>query len=240
MSDQDSTPAQDPQTPEATPPQIDLDALANKIAQIKTEDGRQKYDSVEKAVESIPHKDEFIDTLKAEVAAERQKREDLEKRFGEMETKVSIEDRIADKIASQQGQDERPSSVDFDEQKLGEMVAASVAAMDTQKQRQANASRFVEAVVSETKDVEAFIKDKAASIGIGVETFQDLIAQSPEAALKLVGVTAQAPVKTKSNVNTQGYAEQPAPVTPRPQLFSKSKDRVARAAELLEQLRPKQ
>jgi hypothetical protein len=232
MSDQDNTPASGTPQAEAPQEQIDLDALAQKIAQITTEDGRQKYESVEKAVESIPHKEEFIDQLKAEVASERDKREELEKRFSEMETKVSIEDRIAEKIASQQGKEERPSGVDFDEQALSDLVAKQIANMDTQKKRQENSLKFVEAVASETKDVEGFIKTKADALGIGEQTFRDLIAQSPDAAMQLVGVRKDAPVKTPSNVNTIGFQAKPDEMPPVKTLFSTTSERTARAAAI--------
>jgi hypothetical protein len=232
MSDQDSTQASETPQTEAPQTQIDLDALAQKIAEIKTEDGRQKYDNVETALESLPHKEEFIDKLKSEVAEERQKREELEKRFSEMETKVSIEDRIADKIASQQGQEERPSGVDFDEQALSDLVARQLDAMDTKKVRRQNADKFVEAVASETKDVEAFINSKATSLGIGEQTFRDLIAQSPDAALKLVGMNSTVPTKTPSNVNTTGFQQKPDEKPPVPKLFSTNSQRTARAEEL--------
>lgn len=240
MSDQDNAPeTQAPQTPEPNQEQIDLEALARKIAEIKTGDGRQKYESVEKAVESIPHKEEFIEQLKAEVSEERLKREELEKRFGEMETKVSIEERIAEKIASQKGPEERPSSVDIDEQKLSELVANIVDSKDTQKKRQLNASKFVDAVASETKDVAAFIEAKAELIGIGVSTFEDLIAQSPDAALKLVGLNSTAPVKTQPNVNTTGFQARQESVPPVPKLFSNTSQRTARAEQIRKEIEAK-
>jgi hypothetical protein len=232
MSDQDSTPASETPQTEAPQEQIDLDALAQKIAQITTEDGRQKYDNVEKALDSIPHKDEHIKKLEAETAAEREAREALEKRLQELETKVSIEDRIAEKIANQQGQEERPSGVDFDEQALSELVAKQLEAMDTKKIRKANADEFVMAVASETQDVEGFIKNKAESLGIGEQTFRELIAQSPTAALNLVGIAKPAPAKTPSNINTTGFQAKPEEKPPVKRLFSTTSERTRRAADI--------
>jgi hypothetical protein len=238
MSDQDgTTPTEEPQSTEQ-PTGIDLDVLAKKIAEIKTEEGEPKYASVEKAVDSIKYREEFVEQLKAENAAEREAREALEQRLAKLETTVSLEEKIAEKIASQQSQEERPSAVELDEQKLSELVAAQIAQMDTKKKREANSKKFVEAIASETDNVEKFIQDKATEVGIGVGTFNDLISQNYEAALKLVGVAPKAPEKTKPNLNTAGFQqkqeEKPKPVGT---LFTKNKDRVSRAAELLDQLR---
>lgn len=231
MSDQDVAPeSQESPQPDA-PAQIDLDVLAKKIAQITNEDGKQKYDSIEKAVESIPHKEEFIKKLQEETANERTARQALEERLKELETKVSIEDRIADKLANQQNQGERPSAVELDENKLGDLVAQQLKNLNTQSVREQNSLKFVEAIASETKDVEAFIKTKANSLGIGENTFKDLIAQSPDAALQLIGSKQTVPTKTKTNLNTTGFQQSSTPPdTKRMPWENKASSGVARAS----------
>jgi len=237
MSDQDkeSGTEKEPQ-PEPNQPQLDLDALAAKIANIQNEDGTPKYTSVDKAVESIQPKEEFIEKLKAEGVEKDAKFEALEKRFNELENKVTIEEQVAKRIADSTGQNEQPSTVNVDEQVLGDLVATQLNKIKTKETREANASKFLQAIAAETDNPENYIAEKAKESGLGTDFFSDLIARNPDAALKLIGSDKKIdPSSTPSNVNTAGFQEKTETNKPTSGLFTTTKKRESDATQVYQE-----
>lgn len=240
MSDQDTAPkeAEVPSPAEAND-SSDLDKLAKLVDKITNPEGKPKYDSVEKAVESLPHKEQYIEKLKGENSELRAAQEELSNRLTAMETKNSLEDRIAAKLADSSQPEGTPPAVEIDEQTIGALVKDLMVKESTEAKKKAEANKFVEGLASHTKDVNAFIEEASVAKGLNSSFILDMAGQNAKAALEFLGVDVKThlPEKAQSPINTAGFQGKPEG-KPRPnRLFSKSSEGAARAAELLEQHR---
>ncbi len=123
FEEQDKTPPEgvNQEKPEATPPQEKPpveDLFADQLASIRNEDGKPKYDSVQKALEALNHSQEYIPQLKTELQQREERITALER---ELEKRGSVED-VVSRLTGKQEQDPPreegtpPQSAGLDEQ----------------------------------------------------------------------------------------------------------------------------
>lgn len=155
----------------------------------------KKYKSAEDALKSVPHAQQHISTLEAELA---QMKEELTKR----RTAEELLDEIKSGIQPQQ----QTESVGIDQDRIMQMVNQTLEQKERQTVAQKNASqvaaKFTENFGSEAETVYNRIAKEA---GLTVAQLNNLAATSPSAVLKLSGLDSK-PVtvgKPTSSINTQ-------------------------------------
>jgi len=196
----------DNQTPDnqepATPP-------ANQF-QIPTEAAElvgagKKYQSVEEALKSVPHAQKHIQTLETELA---NVKEELSKR--------ATAEELLQEVRSGLTKEPQAPSVDFDPNKISQLVEQTIENKEKLKVAKANAnsvvSKFTEKYGDKAEEAYLVI---AKESGLTVQQLNALAASSPGAVLKLAGIgaiqttqvgTPQGSVNTQAMGNTQQNA----------------------------------
>lgn len=182
-------------TPETVLPQSG-DVFSDQLKEIKAEDGRQKYDTVEKALGALAHSQTLIPTLQQQVAAlELEKttlREELAKSKGVQE--------IVDSLTNhqQQGQEGNPSENQFG----AEDVVKILDQRKVQQAQQSNASKVNDTLVSAYGDKAAeVVANRAKELNTTPEALGQLAQSSPDMVLALF----QQKQQSSSSVNTTSY-----------------------------------
>ena len=194
------------QTPPVTEPVQNQEPVAPKedfadlLSSITSADGRQKYSDVEAALKSLPHANQHISALEAEMAT---LKEDLAKR----QTAEEIVSQLDGKI-SQTAPVETPSTPEVDLSQIEALVDKRLSSVEHQKQAEANISR-VTSKMSEVygEKAEEMFYAAGQEAGLSAQELNSLAAKSPVAALKLIGVgdkvAPSQPAKSFGTVNTE-------------------------------------
>lgn len=164
----------------------------------------KKYKSVEDALKSVPHSQKHIQTLEAEAA---QMKLELEKRR-------TAEDILEELKGGLKQDDGLPPKSEFDPSRIEQVVADLLSRKENQSTAKNNVDLVVNTFTStfgdKVKAEEAFVR-LAEEAGMSVPMLNQLAATSPNAVLKLAGITKKAtestPTKTSSTVNTEAYAK---------------------------------
>lgn len=185
--DQGTTP------PEVKQPPADIQ-LPDEVASLIGEG--KKYATLADALKSIPHAQSHIATLEAEMKTAKER---LEKAKSADEVYETVKEMLA------QGKT-IPSEKQLGAPDLDHLLDRKLEAREQALKAKENTD-FVKHVLVEQfgdKAIEVY-KEKAASLGIGVEFLNDLCAKSPTAAMELLGVKASkttAPTTQKGALNT--------------------------------------
>ena len=162
-------------------------------------DGK-KYSSVEDALKSVPHAQKHIQTLESELAT---LKEELMKR--------RTTEELLDEIKSGVQPKENPQGVEFDQDKLMQLVDQTLEVKERQRLAKSNASqvaaKFTEKFGTEAENV---YKSVAKDNGLSEQQLNSLAASSPNVVLKLAGLSEAkiAPVsKSSSSLNTQALTQ---------------------------------
>jgi hypothetical protein len=166
-------------------------------------DGK-KYSSVEDALKSVPHAQKHIQTLESELAT---LKEELMKR--------RTTEELLDEIKSGVQPKENLQGVEFDQDKLMQLVDQTLEVKERQRLAKTNASqvaaKFTEKFGTEAETV---YKSVARENGLSEQQLNSLAASSPNVVLKLAGLAEAktAPVsKSTSSVNTQSLNQKVDP-----------------------------
>jgi len=182
------------ETPDSVLPQSG-DVFSDQLKEIKAEDGRQKYDTVEKALGALAHSQTLIPTLQQQVTAleaeKTQLREELAKSKGVQELVDSLTNH------QQQGQEGNPSENQFGE----EDVLKILEQRNAQQAQQTNASKVNDTLVSAYGDKAAeVVANKARELNTTPEALGKLAQSSPDMVLALFQQK-----QNSSSVNTTSY-----------------------------------
>lgn len=210
QSEQASTvdPNQGQQAPQAQEPNqsqsVDPNTLfANQLAEIKSEDGRQKYADVNTALSSIPHAQSHISSLEKQVA---QLQEELTKRQGMEEVLERIK-------ATPETNPEQPSANSLDAAQLSEAFNAFADQREQARAALENEIAFSNQLREKFGDkAKEVLTQKAQELGISPDFMQSLAQKSPKAALKYFeadgGAAAQPTIPSN---NAQALTTPPSP-----------------------------
>lgn len=155
----------------------------------------KKYNSVEDALRSVPHAQKHIQTLEQELA---QMKDELYKR--------KTTEELLDEIKSGFLPENTSQAVDFDHDKLVQLVDQTLTMKEKQKVAQSNAvavaSKFTDQFGQKAEEVYNTI---AKENGLTVQQLNNLASNSPNVVLKLAGLakTSGIPAKTNSSINTE-------------------------------------
>lgn len=185
----------------AVPPAV---ALPTEVAELVGEG--KKYRTAEDALKALPHAQGHIKTLEEEA---KQLREELAKRKTAEELleefKLSgIQPMVVDK--------EPKAAPDLDvEQIVASVLAKKEAQTTAQKNISVVVNTFQEAFGDKTKAEEMYNK-VAEESGLSIAAMNQLAATSPEAVMRLAGITKKQtaiPGKVQGTVNSESFGEKP-------------------------------
>lgn len=200
-SDQQATPAQQEPSQQS--------AFADQLSMIKNENGEQKYDSVQKALDALAHSQQYIPQLKSETEA---KEAEIAKLREELSKREAVSD-VVEKLTAQQAQPEATPQVSgMNEQDVINLVQNFSAQQQQEQTKAANEKSVSDALFNQYGDkTQEVVVNKAAELGMTVEALKSLSQTSPQAALQLFG--AKAVPATRATTGSINIAAQPAKET---------------------------
>lgn len=176
------------------------DVFADQLAQIKAEDGRQKYADVPTALQSIPHAQNRIQELQ-------QKVKELEE---ENARRAGFDDVLSRLDGSKQSAGQ-PAQQAMSAEELHSLVENALENREKQTAAKQNQTAVSEALIKKFGDTEKAteqLKAKAAQLGIGMDMMGQLAQTSPNAVLSYFNASS---VDTAS---PSGYGEAPVNSAP--------------------------
>jgi hypothetical protein len=185
--------------PAETPAAPKSDPMEDLLGSIRREDGSRKYTDVKDALQSIPHKEQMIGTLKGENDLLQRRIQELEAQANKAKTTEEIMAALqpstpAPQEATPQGLSKEDVLALYNQQKTQESAQANIAVAN-----QFLADKYGE----KAADV---LSSKLTELNIGKEMAESIAAQTPEAFKQLFGGkdTPAMPEKTQTGINTQG------------------------------------
>lgn len=172
-------------------PNTSGDPLKDLLSGITNEDGKQKYDDVEKALVGLKNSQDFISTLKTEKSTIEQQ---LAEAQAELAKRSSVEDvvsKLITKDGSQTPPTDTPSNTGLDEKSIEALIAktlnSSLASKSAEDTKRANQSKVVDALTEQFGDqAKAKFAEIAKDSGLSTDELVEISAKSPELVLKLV------------------------------------------------------
>lgn len=188
-------------------PAASSDDLGTILASIKNENGDPKYKDVKTALEALNHSQQYIPTLKSDL---QKAQEELDAIRRENERLKTIQDTL-DKIGQvQQPAASQPEPQKVDPDAIASLVEQRLNQKSVQEKAQANLQKTAQTVKEKFGDkAEEIFYGTAQSLGLSKEAINSIAAQSPDAALKLLGISQTTtpsftPSAAKSAINTSG------------------------------------
>lgn len=186
-------------TPENTPalPSTSSD-FADLLNQIKNENGEPKYKTVKDALIGLQNAQGFIQTLKTEKSQIEQERDSLRP----VADKVSELERTLFQLT--QKNDETATTVSsLNEESVTQLVEQTL----TRRQQEQVAKDNLQSVVNKVRvafgeKAEEVFYSKAQEIGLSKAEMNALAARTPQAALKLIGITETIKQTNSPNVSS--------------------------------------
>lgn len=189
-----------------------LNVFADKLMDIKKDDGSPKYDSLDKALDALKHSQNYIPTLEAENKLLKEKAE----RAAELEEVVK---RLSNGDHNNSGKPDggTPPVGGLSEQDAASLVRKILSedkAVNTAKDNVLSVqSKLVEKYGDKASEV---LKDKAKELGTTLEQLKNLSATSPAMVLALFGGSTSSPSTTTSSINISS-SKPPASTITRPE-----------------------
>lgn len=183
----------------ATPPAF---ALPTEVAEFVGEG--KKYRTAEDALKALPHAQGHIKTLEDEA---KQLREELAKR---KTTEELLEELKSSGYQAPADKQTSPTPVDV-ESIVASVLAKKEAATTAQKNISIVVSTFQQAFGDKAKAEEMYNK-VAGESGLSIEALNTLAATSPEAVMRLAGITKKqetTPGRVQGTVNSQTFGDKP-------------------------------
>jgi hypothetical protein len=184
---------------ERAPLQVQPDltqVFGDTLAQIKNENGEQKYKDVFTALSALKHTQEHVKTL-----------EDENNKYRSEGIKAQTMDEVLQQIeATKQTKQEPTSSVELNVDQQREMTFNTIKEYEAQKAATANKAAVSDALLGKFKDqgkaIEAF-NSKAQELGLTPAVLENLAATSPKAVLEYFADSKGNSFKpTEGTVNT--------------------------------------
>lgn len=212
FSEGGTPPAVAPAAPAAAAPQ--LDAYATMLGSIKNEQGAQKYDSIEKALEALKHSQEYIPSLKTELEKKEEELAELRANKDKYENLEAIVQRLT--ATNTNGEGQPPATKGLDEQAVSELVRRTLAETEMTRKATDNLNKVQKALVEKFKDKASdVVKQKAAELGVSTKELEELAKKSPALTLQLFNTKAgESPSITSTDFSSQLHTQAPPAVAP--------------------------
>lgn len=201
----------------------DTPDYSDMLASIKNENGEQKYKNINEALKALANAQDYIPKLHSRIDALEAKQQGLEKSY---EESLSIADRLDKILQEQRNQQEYLGSLQnkelddppppppepkeaptFNEEEMYKNFRGRMEEEEKANIRSNNINTVSQTVLSMYGEKsKEFLNSKLADLGMSMEALESIAAQSPKAALSLIGIkgTKQSN-EIGSNFNTAGF-----------------------------------
>lgn len=167
---------------------------ADLLKSIKNEDGIQKYDSIDKALEALRHSQQYIPDLKTQLSERDRELEELRGKVSKIAELEGVVERLA--RSKPEGEGNNPAASGLDEKAVLDLVQRTLTQSDQQKLIDANKQKVSQALRTKFGDkAQEAVAIKAAELGMTPDELGALAAKSPALVLKHF----DAEVKTHTN-----------------------------------------
>lgn len=177
-------------TPEVT---ATMSPYAEKLAAIKNDEGLQKYASVDDALTSAVHAQEFIKTLKDEKSS---MAEELEDYKSELSKRISIEDAVSEIASTREPQVTPKAGLSRED------VFSLMEERDVYASRKSTRKSVVDTLVNhcggDSSKAAVMIQNRLAELGMTREHLATLSETAPQAALELFGINGKGSSPSRS------------------------------------------
>lgn len=202
MADQPNVFSEEPtQTPQQQSTQAPTN-YADLLVSIKNEQGQQKYDSVEKALEGLQHSQTYIPQLKTQLS-------EKDARIAELEAKLNQSASLEEVVSRLQQQNqpqatETPSQANgLDPQAVEQLVRSVLQQDKALSVAQQNQAQVNNAIIQKFGDkAQEVIAQKARELGTTPKQLGELASQSPQMVLALFNTPVGTPAFNTSSLNT--------------------------------------
>lgn len=191
-----------PPVVEAPKPPVLPDSLKDLVGEGK------KYATVEKALESIPHKETHIDRIERENAELRQK-------MAEAVAAEEVYKKLTESFNPQGGV--TPPASGLDEASIVSLLDKRLAEKEAERIATQNVNKVKEALVGKYGDkAQEMYEAKARELGVGVQFLNEVVRRSPKAAEELFGITPKerGGAPSTPGINTTTLNNRPAAPKP--------------------------
>lgn len=187
----DSTEEQQPQSPiTATEIVTDDDHYSNQLRGIVSSDGRQKYESVDKALEALAHSQSFIPTLQAKTQQQEQELAELRAQLAKTQGVQEVVDSLAQR--QQHSQESDPQETKFGEEEVTRILEETLNRRTLEQQTAANTNKVNEALTATYGDKAAsVVQTKAKELNTTPEELGKLAQSNPDLVLSLFNSKAK-------------------------------------------------
>lgn len=184
-----------------------VDDVNTILSTIKNENGDPKYKDVKTALEALNHSQQYIPTLKTDL---QKAQDELNAIKAENERLRAVADTLEKIGQANTPAASQPEPVKVDPDAIASLVEQRLNQKSVQAQAQANLKKTADIVKEKFGDKsEEIFYGTAKQLGLSQEAINGIAAQSPEAALKLLGITntpnqSSVPAHKSSAINTTG------------------------------------
>lgn len=182
------------ENPQATPEQHNTpvpnsnDLFADQLASIKNENGEQKYDTPEKALEALKHSQQYIPELKTKVESQEQVINEL---TAKLEAMKSVEDIVNQQTPQQENE---PTSPALGQEDILKIVSNALNERSAQETQTSNQSQVSKALTNKYGDnAQAEIIKKARELNMKPSELGALSKSNPAMVLALFGEKVGSP-----------------------------------------------
>lgn len=170
--------------------------FADKLAEIRNENGEQKYDSVIKALDGLANAQKFIPQLKTELSQKDQEIATLKAQLEKVQSVEEVVSRLLPNSEGSQGKPEvsvnQPNVSGLDEQAVTSLIKNYLSSENEIKTKSDNINKVQSALIAAYGDKAAeVIRNKASEIGTTPKDLESLASSYPDMVLKLFEVKSQ-------------------------------------------------
>jgi DNA repair exonuclease SbcCD ATPase subunit len=195
-----------------------VNPFADQLASIKTEEGKQKYATIEEAIKGLAHSQQYIPELKGTLSEKEQEiaslRAELEKREAveQVVSRLSQTQEPVEQVANQQ-----PMQQGLTQEDVEKLVASQLSQVEAQKTQSQNLESVNSSIRAKYgENASKVVQDKAAELGTTPQELQKLASQNPAMVMALFNTKANTTAKPTTGSYNISVTDTPAPVLEKP------------------------
>jgi hypothetical protein len=192
--------------------------LEDQLKLIVNSEGKQKYETVDKAIAALKASQEFIPKLESDNKTLKEQLDELKAELGK---RSSVEDVVSkllhkeDKTGTEPAKVTPTDSGKLDEKSVEQMLSSLLEKRDAESSQKVNQKKVEEAFTEKFgTDAKVKFQELAKEIDVTVEELQQLSAKSPNMVLKLIPNPVKPTKVTNSGFNTTGFLNRPVEDAP--------------------------
>lgn len=189
---------------------VEVSPEADLLKRIVTEDGRQKYASVEEALKALEHAQSFIPELQNENKTYKQELEEIKNKLGEFSNVEEVVERFMSKREEEPTKKEEVAHVD-DSSDIESKINEVLSRRDQENSFRSNVTQVTSTLKEHFGDkASEMVAAKMADLGMDKVQIEQLAGTNPKAALALLlpnTSTQTTTTSAESSFNTARFAK---------------------------------